>query len=345
MSQTNDQFLRGLAKAAVKPVYLICGQEPLLVQECADALRAKLRTEGFSERIVLETDASGFDWDDLYQHGSAMSLFSSQRLIDLRLPTGKPGKDGGQALIDFCARAPSGTVLLITCQEWSTKHGGKWSEAVDQNGQMVVAGLVKPHELGAWLKQRLAAKGISASDEALQILLACVEGNLLAANQEVAKLAMQGVTGAVTAEQMRHWVADSSRFDVFKLIDACYAQDLPRMSRILHGLRAEGEQVPGLVPMIGKELMSLAYYAQIQEKSHRAQAQMQADRQWQTKQAQMLRMIDAAGSAHFESLIKQLALVDMISKVRATGDAWVSLHRVLAQWAALKAKGRLRICA
>jgi DNA polymerase-3 subunit delta len=345
MSQTNDQFLRGLAKAAVKPVYLLCGQEPLLVQECADALRAKLKAEGFSERIVLETDGSGFDWDDLYQHGSAMSLFSSKRLIDLRLPTGKPGKDGSQALIDFCTRAPSDTVLLITCQEWSTKHGGKWSEAVEQNGQMVVAWQVKPNELGAWLKQRLASKGISASDEALQILLACVEGNLLAADQEVAKLAMQGVSGAVTAEQMRHWVADSSRFDVFKLIDACYAQDLPRMSRILHGLRAEGEQVPGLVPMIGKELMSLAYYAQIQEKSRRAQAQMQADRQWQTKQAQMLRMIDAAGSTHFESLLKQLALVDKISKGRATGDAWVTLHRVLAQWAALKAKGRLRICA
>lgn len=345
MSQTYDQFLRGLAKALVKPVYLLCGQEPLLVQECADALRAKLKAEGFSERIVLETDGGGFDWDDLYQHASAMSLFSSRRLIDLRLPTGKPGKDGSQALIDFCARAPADTVLMITCQEWSSKHGGKWSEAVEQCGQMMVASQVKPNELGAWLKQRLASKGISASEEALQILLACVEGNLLAANQEVAKLAMQGVSGAVTAEQMRHWVADSSRFDVFKLIDACYAQDLPRMSRILHGLRAEGEQVPGLVPMLGKELMSLAYYAQVQEKNRRAQAQMQADRQWQTKQAQMLRMIDAAGSAHFESLLKQLALVDRISKGRASGDAWVSLHRVLSQWAALKAKGRLQVCA
>ena len=345
MSLSNDQFLRGLAKADVKPVYLICGQEPLLVQECADALRAKLKADGFSERIVLESDDSGFDWDDLYQHASAMSLFSSQRLIDLRLPTGKPGKDGSQAIIDFCTRAPGDTVLLVTCQEWSTKHGGKWSEAIEQCGQMVVAWQVKPHELGAWLKQRLSSKGISVSDEALQILLACVEGNLLAANQEVAKLAMQGVTGAVSAQQMQHWVADSSRFDVFKLIDACYAQDLPRMSRILHGLKAEGEQVPGLVPMLGKELMSLAYYAQVQEQSRRAQAQMQADRQWQTKQAQMLRMIDMAGSAHSESVIQQLAAVDKMSKGRAAGDAWVSLHRVLAQWSALKIKGRVRVCA
>jgi DNA polymerase-3 subunit delta len=344
MSQSSEQFLRALAKAAVKPAYLICGQEPLLVQECADALRAKLKADGFSERIVLESDDSGFDWDDLYQHASAMSLFASQRLIDLRLPSGKPGKDGSQAIADFCARAPSDTVLLVTCQEWSAKHGGKWSEAIEQCGQMVVAWQVKPHEMDAWLNQRLASKGITASSEALQILLACVEGNLLAANQEVAKLAMQGVTGAVSAEQMQHWVADSSRFDVFKLIDACYAQDLPRMSRILHGLKAEGEQVPGLVPMLGKELMSLAYYAQIHEKSRRAQAQMQADRQWQSKQAQMLRMLDMAGSAHFESLIQQLAAVDKMSKGRAAGDAWVSLHRVLAQWAVLKIKGRVPVC-
>lgn len=345
MSQSSDQFLRALAKADIKPAYLICGQEPLLVQECADALRAKLKAAGFSERTVLESDDNGFEWDDLYQHASAMSLFSSQRLIELRLPSGKPGKDGSQALVDFCVRAPSDTVLLVTCQEWSTKHGGKWSEAIESCGQMVVAWQVKPHELGAWLNQRLAAKGISASAEALQILLDCVEGNLLAANQEVTKLAMQGVTGAVSAEQMQNWVSDSSRFDIFKLIDACYAQDLPRMSKILHGLKAEGEQVPALVPMLGKELMSLAYYAQLQEKNRRAQAQMQADRQWQSKQAQMLRLIDLAGSARFENLIKQLATVDRMSKGRATGDAWVSLHRVLAQWAALKAKGRVPVCA
>ncbi len=345
MSQSNEQFLKALSHSAIQPVYLLCGQEPLLVQECADALRHKLKMQGFSERIVLETDSSAFDWQDLYQHSNAMSLFASQRIIDMRLPTGKPGKDGSQALIDYCANPPSDTVLLITCQEWSNKHGGKWSEAIEQCGLMVLSWQVKPNEMARWLSQRLSAKGISASADALQILLACVEGNLMAANQEVNKLAMQGVAGSISAAQMQEWVADSSRFDVFKLIDACYGQDVPRMSKILHGLKSEGEQVPGLLPMISKELMNLAYYAHIQEKSRRAQAQMQTDKHWQSKQAQMLRAIDTANSAHYESLNQQLAQVDKMSKGRLHGDAWVSLERVLTQWALPKAKGRLRVCA
>jgi DNA polymerase III subunit delta len=345
MSQSNEQFLKALANAPLKPVYLLCGQEPLLIQECADALRNTLKTQGYSERIVLETDSSGFDWSDLYQHSNAMSLFASQRIIDMRLPTGKPGKDGSQALIDYCANPPPDTVLLISTQEWSTKHGGKWTEAIEACGQMVLSWQVKPNEMASWLNQRLSNKGISASQEALQILLACVEGNLMAANQEVNKLAMQGVAGSVSAQQMQLWVADSSRFDVFKLIDACYGQDVPRMSKILHGLKSEGEQVPGLVPMISKELMNLAYYSHIQEKSRRAQAQMQTDKHWQSKQAQMLRAIDTSSSAHFESLNQQLAQVDKMSKGRLSGDAWVSLERVLTQWALPKAKGRLRVCA
>lgn len=345
MSLSNEQFLRTLSNAAIKPVYLLCGQEPLLIQECADALRAKLKASGFSERVVLETDSKGFEWPDLYQHSSAMSLFASQRLLDMRLPTGKPGKEGSQALVDYCANPSPDTVLLISTQEWSKKHGGKWTDVIAQCGQIVESWQVKPSEMASWLNKRLSAKGISASQDALQILLACVEGNLLAANQEVNKLAMQGITGSISAAQMQHWVADSSRFDVFKLIDACYGQDVARMSRILHGLKSEGEQVPALVPLIGKELMNLAYYAQIQEQSKRAHAQMQADKHWQNKQAQMLRAIDAANSVHFENLTQQLAQVDKMSKGRLTGDAWVSLERVLTQWALPKSKGRIRVCA
>lgn len=345
MSVSADAFLGGLERAAVKPVYLIAGAEPLLVQECADALRAKLRAAGFSERTVLDSDESGFDWNDLHQQGASMSLFASQRLIELRLPTGKPGKDGAQAILEYCQSPPPDTVLLIVSQDWSNKHGGKWSEALEKAGQLVVAWPVKPHEMTAWVGQRLAAKGIQAAPDALQLLVSRVEGNLLAANQEINKLAMQGVQGRIGAEQMQQWVADSSRFDVFKLIDACYDRDFPRAARILRGLKAEGEQVPALVPMVGKELMTLAHYARIQESNRRAQAQMQADRVWQSKQAQMLRCIDGASSRHFEALAGQLGRVDLMSKGRLEGDAWTALERVLAQWADGKSKGRVSVCA
>lgn len=345
MSITVDSFLNTLPKAPIKPVYLIAGAEALLVQEAADALRLRLREQGYSERIVIDADAGGFDWNDLHQHGASMSLFARLRLLDLRLPTGKPGKEGAQALLEYCQAAPPDTVLLVTCQDWSNKHGGKWSEAIEHSGELVVAWPIKPGEIGYWISRRLSAKGIKADAEALQILTVRVEGNLLAANQEIDKLAMQGVQGAVTAAQMQQWVADSSRFDVFKLIDACYDHDFPRASRILRGLRAEGEQVPALVPMIGKELLNLAYYARIQEESRRAQSTMQADKLWQTKQAQMLRMLDHGSCRLFEDLCRQLADVDRMSKGRLGGDAWVSLERVLVQWAEIKSRSCVSVCA
>lgn len=345
MSITVDSFLNTLPKAPIKPVYLIAGAEALLVQEAADALRLRLREQGYSERIVIDADAGGFDWNDLHQHGASMSLFARLRLLDLRLPTGKPGKEGAQALLEYCQAAPPDTVLLVTCQDWSNKHGGKWSEAIEHSGELVVAWPIKPGEIGYWISRRLSAKGIKADAEALQILTVRVEGNLLAANQEIDKLAMQGVQGAVTAAQMQQWVADSSRFDVFKLIDACYDHDFPRASRILRGLRAEGEQVPALVPMIGKELLNLAYYARIQEESRRAQSTMQADKLWQTKQAQMLRMLDYGSCRLFEDLCRQLADVDRMSKGRLGGDAWVSLERVLVQWAEIKSRSCVSVCA
>lgn len=345
MSISADAFLRGLAKSALRPVYLIAGSEPLLVQECCDALRMRLRAEGYSERIVLESDDSGFTWDELHHQGASMSLFASRRLLDLRLPTGKPGKDGAQAIIDYCAAPPSDTVLLISSQEWSTKHGGKWSEAIGSSGQLVAVASPRAAEIGHWIGQRMAAAGIRASMDAVQVLQQRVEGNLLAADQEIRKLAMLGVQGDIRADQMQQWVADSSRFDVFKLLDACYDGDLPRASRILKGLRAEGEQVPALVPMVGKELMNLAAYAHVKESGGRVQAAMQADKHWQGKQAQMLRAIDHGSRLQFERLIRQLADVDRMSKGRLTGDAWVALERVLAQWCNAKARRGVAVCA
>ena len=344
MSVGSESFLRALAKAELKPVYLIAGPEALLVQECCDALRSRLRESGYSERIVIETDDGGFSWDELQHQGASMSLFAARRVLDLRLPTGKPGKEGSQAIITYCASPPPDTVLLISSLEWSSKHGGKWSEAVEQCGQMVTAATVRPSDIGAWIGQRMHANGIRASAEALQILNQRIEGNLLAADQEIRKLAMLGVKGDINAEQMRQWVSDSSRYDVFKLVDACYDGDFPRASRILKGLRADGEQVPALLPVIGKELMNLAYYAQIKESGGRAQAAMQADKHWQSKQAQMLRMLDQGSRGLFERLVSQLADVDRMSKGRKSGDAWVGLERVLAQWANGKARNGVHVC-
>ena len=184
-----DRLERQLAGEPLRPVYLVAGGEPLLVQEAADAIRARAREEGYGEREVYDADNS-FNWNTLTQGVASLSLFATRRLFDLRLPSGKPGKDGSEALREYCDKVPPDTVLLITAQEWSKAHAGKWSDAIAKVGHLVVVYPLKTHELGEWLQRRLRSRGLLATPDAVRRLADRVEGNLLAAAQEVDKLAL-----------------------------------------------------------------------------------------------------------------------------------------------------------
>jgi DNA polymerase-3 subunit delta len=239
-----DAFMKRVAADALPPVILIAGDEPLVVQECADAVREKAKAEGYGEREVLDAEGN-FDWNRLTQGLASLSLFAQRRLFDLRLPSGKPGKDGSEAIREYCANPPPDTVLLITAQDWSRQHAGKWSEAITAAGHMVPVWPLKAHELPDWLATRLRRKGLSATPEALARLVERVEGNLLAAAQEIDKLALlldQGA-GPIDLETLERLVAEASRYDVFKLVDAALAGEAARVPRILAALRGEGEQV------------------------------------------------------------------------------------------------------
>ena len=157
-----DRFERQLASEPLRPAYLIAGTEPLIVLECADAVRAKARVEGYLEREVLEVSGRDFDWNDLTMGVASLSLFATRRLFDLRLPSGKPDKDGSKAITDFCADPPPDTILLITCQDWSQKHAGKWSDAISRIGHLVTVWPVKTSDLNDWLDRRLRSRGLSA---------------------------------------------------------------------------------------------------------------------------------------------------------------------------------------
>src|SRR5688572_4085815 len=145
-----DRFERQLAGEPLRPVYLIAGSEPLRVLEAADAVRARARDEGYGEREVFDVE-TGFDWNCLLQGLSALSLFASRRLFDVRLPTGKPGKDGSEALREYCANPPPDTVLLVTAHDWSKAHQGKWSEEIARVGHFMPLWPIKAHELPGWL--------------------------------------------------------------------------------------------------------------------------------------------------------------------------------------------------
>jgi DNA polymerase-3 subunit delta len=337
-----ERLERQLAGEPLRPAYLVAGSEPLRVQEAADAIRARAREQGFSEREVFDVD-NDFDWNRLSRGLATLSLFATRRLFELRMPTGKPGKDGSEAIREFCENPPPDTVLLIVAQEWSNKHAGKWSEAIQKAGHLVPVWPLKPHELGDWLLQRLRSRGLVATPDAVQRLADRVEGNLLAAAQEVDKLVLlvdggRGATAvAIDDAQMEKLVADSSRFDVFRLIDTALAGEAARAVRMLAALRAEGEQVAGLMPMVAKEVLVMCGLARAAA-ANQLNSAMREARIWDSKMPAYKRAAERHPPERWEQFAAECGRIDRSSKGRGDGDPWLQLERLLV--AIADARGR-----
>ncbi len=310
---------------ALRPVYLLVGEE-MLVLEAADALRARARELGYDEREVLSVE-SGFDWNDLDRAAAGMSLFATRRLLDLRLPTGKPGRDGAKALSAYAANPPPDTVLLVTCVSWSKKHEGAWSKALDKAGVQVVFWPPRANELPGWIGARLARHGIQAEPAALALLAERVEGNLLAAAQEVEKLALLHDGQRLDAATLEGLVADSARFDIFGLSDAAFGGDPARAVRVLRGLKAEGED---LIPMMGW-LVSQLHVAQRLAAAPDFAAQARAEHLWPSREQLFRQALRRAPRGHWEACLSAAARIDRISKGRGHGDPWREAERLVAR--------------
>ena len=342
-----DRIAAHLAGEPLRPAYLVAGPEPLLVLEAADAVRVAARAQGIEEREVHDMEGRDADWDALAASIHAPSLFASRRLIEVRLPTGKPGNEGSKLVCEFCAQPPADVVLLVVANEWSNRHAGKWSEAIGRVGHSCIAWQVKPHELNGWIDRRLRSRGVKAAPDAVARLAQRIEGNLLAAAQEVDKLAllMQGDAAAkpLDAEAMDALVADSARFDVFRLVDAALNGNAPQVSRMLGGLRAEGEAVPALMGMVVKELQTTAALA----RARNLAAECKAQRIWPAKEAVYKRALGRHPPERWQRFLAEAGRVDRISKGRGrvgeeSTDAWLQLERLLL---AVADKGALRLLA
>ena len=342
-----DRIAAHLAGEPLRPAYLVAGPEPLLVLEAADAVRVAARAQGIEEREVHDMEGRDADWDALAASIHAPSLFASRRLIEARLPTGKPGNEGSKLVCEFCAQPPADVVLLVVANEWSNRHAGKWSEAIGRVGHSCIAWQVKPHELNGWIDRRLRSRGVKAAPDAVARLAQRIEGNLLAAAQEVDKLAllMQGDAAAkpLDAEAMDALVADSARFDVFRLVDAALSGNPPQVARMLAGLRAEGEAVPALMGMVVKELQTTAALA----RARNLAAECKAQRIWPAKEAVYKRALGRHPPEGWQRFLAEAGRVDRISKGRGrigeeSTDAWLQLERLLL---AVADKGALRLLA
>ncbi|WP_449466375.1 DNA polymerase III subunit delta [Stenotrophomonas humi] len=325
-----EQLVTQAASSALAPVYLIAGPELLRVIEAADAVRAKARAEGIGEREVFDADGRDFDWSQLSSSFNAPSLFSARRLVEVRLPSGKPGKEGAEVISDFCARPPSDVVLLITAGEWSKAHQGKWAEAVSRAGVLSVAWAIKPHELGDWIERRLRAKGLRADPAAVQRLSERVEGNLLAAAQEIDKLALLADGQPLDVAKMESLVADAARYDVFRLNEAALSGQPQAVLRMLAGLRGEGEAVAALMPMVIRELLLTAGLARVQAAGGNLAGEMKAKGIWESRQAPFKRALQRhPDPRRWERFVAEASQVDRMAKGRADGDPWLALERLL----------------
>jgi DNA polymerase III subunit delta len=245
--QLKSEQLEAHLSKTLAAAYLVHGDEPLLALEAADAVRAAARRRGFAEREVFEAGRS-FDWSEFAHAAGSLSLFGGRKLIELRLPTGKPAAPAVKALIDYCARPAADLLLLVTMPRpegfgwWKSD----WFGALDGAGAVVEVQPVPRAQLPAWLSQRLARQKQSASREVLEFLADRVEGNLLAAHQELQKLALLAPQGELAMETVEEAVASVARYDPHSAVEALLARDTARYLRVLEGLRGEGEQ-PNLI--------------------------------------------------------------------------------------------------
>ena len=235
-----EQLPAHLDQPALKPVYYLSGDEPLQLLEAGDKVRARARALGYAERLVLDVDA-GFDWNRLHEAGANLSLFSSKRIIELRLGSHKPGREGGAALAGYAQEYSADNLLLLTSGRIDRKtQQTKWFKALDRCGCWLQVWPVEPAGLPAWIMARCRRQGKRISREGAALIAQRVEGNLLAARQEIDKLALLVQGPDIDSDAVLGMVVDSARYDVFDLIENVFLGNPERVSRMLRGLKTEG---------------------------------------------------------------------------------------------------------
>lgn len=318
----NANQLQGHLQKKLSPCYLVTGDEHLLVAEALDSIRAAAREQGFTSRD-LHIAATGFDWAQLCASSANLSLFATRRIVELRMPTGKPGRTGSQAIIDLAEQTGSDLMLLVSGPKLDRNvQSSKWVKTLDAKGVSVPIWPVGARELPDWIATRMRLAGLHPGSGAIALIADRVEGNLLAAGQEIEKLRLLLGEGKVSADDVSGAVANSSRFDVFKLVDAALAGDAKRALRILTGLRAEGVEPVVLVWSITRELRTLATLTDVIARGEDLAGGMQKARVWRNRQGLVRSCIGRHQHGDFHRLLKLASQADQAAKGQSRADPW-----------------------
>ena len=308
------------------PVYLVHGDEALLVLEAADAVRAAARKRGHSEREVLFVE-KGFDWGEFAQSAASQSLFGERKIVELRLASGKPGAAAAQAIETYCGKLNPDMALLITMPRPEGPGWWKsgWYAAVDAAGVIVEAQPVARAQLPQWIAQRLARHKQRASAETLELMAERVEGNLLAAHQEILKLALLSPEGELSAEEIGAAVSSVARYDFETLAEALYAGNIAHYARALDGLHGEGESAAGIAWRLGEELAALLRI-KLQTGGGRPLEKLFADnRVWRGAQPRYDKALRRLEAVRLRAAVLHVARIERASKGAGSGEPWDEL--------------------
>jgi len=338
--QVRAEALDAHLEKSLASLYVIASDEHLLAMEAADRIRKKARSTGFSEREVLIVDRY-FKWGELTSTQQSMSLFGDKKLIELRIPTGKPGKEGGQALQDYaanCAAAATAddTLTLITLPklDWAAQKSA-WVTALQRAAVYIDIPVVERPQLANWIGQRLAAQGQSADKLSLDFMVERVEGNLLAAHQEIRKLGLLYPEGRLSAEQVQDAVLNVARYDVFKLSEAMLSGDVSRLVRMLEGLKGEGEALPLVLWAVTEEIRILLKLKLGVNDGRPLAVMMKEYRIWGPRERLIPNAIARVTLKTLQTAMHEAAQIDKLIKgLRArafAGDPWDALLQLAMQ--------------
>jgi DNA polymerase-3 subunit delta len=331
--QLKPEQLEAHLKKTLAPVYFISGDEPLRVLEAADAIRAAARAQGYDERDVLTVQA-GFDWNNLLAEAGNLSLFAQRKVIDLRLPSGKPGDAGAQALREFAGRPPQDTLLLITAGKLeSAARNSKWVQALEQAGVVILVWPLDVNEFPGWVQARMRRRGLEPTPDAVRMLADRVEGNLLACVQEIDKLYLLRGAGPVNEQDILQLVADHARYDVYGLVDAALSGQAARSIHILQGLQAEGTALPVVLWALAREIRQLAGMAVAVAEGQAIPAVLAKYHVWANRKGLIGNALKRLPLGLCRELLLQCARLDRVCKGQVAGNSWDELLQLILRLA------------
>ncbi len=323
----NAGQLQGNLKRELAPVYLIAGPEILLREEAVDQVRSAARQQGFTGRMRF-TAERGFDWDQLAGAGSELSLFAEKRVVELRLPTGKPGQSGARAITNALGNE-SDDLLLIVAEQWDlASEKTAWAKKVQAAGVYVPVWTIKSPQLPAWIRQRMQTRQLQPDNDAVQLLAARVDGNLLAAAQEIDKLLLANGEGRINLQQVEQAVSDSASFDAFKLSAAILAGQRTLSLRIATSLKRSNTPGQIIVAALVRELGVLQQFRGL----IRDMPEQQVFRKlgvWQSRQQAIRAAVRRISAMQLRTAIQQLAALDRIGKGQQYGEFWINLDQLI----------------